>query len=75
MPQEKLPKTLWDDSKANVVMATANLASAQIAVGAAAAAAAAGTPMVLPLERMASVINKQLQPIRCKVNGRAVIWI
>ena len=39
----KITKDALDDSKANVVMATANLASAQIAVGAAAAAAAAST--------------------------------
>jgi filamentous hemagglutinin len=39
----KITKEALDDSKANVAMATANLASAQIAVGAAAAAAAAST--------------------------------
>lgn len=39
----KLTKEALDDSKANVAMATANLASAQIAVGASAAAAAASS--------------------------------
>lgn len=39
----KITKEALDDSKANVAMATANLASAQIAVGAAAASAAAST--------------------------------
>lgn len=39
----KITKEALDDSKVNVAMATANLASAQIAVGAAAAAAAAST--------------------------------
>ncbi|MCH2001571.1 hemagglutinin repeat-containing protein, partial [Acinetobacter seifertii] len=39
----KLTKEALDDSKTNVAMATANLASAQIAVGASAAAAAASS--------------------------------
>ncbi|MDC5432924.1 filamentous hemagglutinin N-terminal domain-containing protein [Acinetobacter baumannii] len=39
----KLTKEALDDSKSNVAMATANLASAQIAVGASAAAAAASS--------------------------------
>ncbi|WP_353620006.1 hemagglutinin repeat-containing protein [Acinetobacter sp. 256-1] len=39
----RITKEALDDSKANVAMATANLATAQIAVGAAAAAAAAST--------------------------------
>ncbi|NUF15357.1 two-partner secretion domain-containing protein [Acinetobacter lactucae] len=39
----KLTKEALDDSKVNVAMATANLASAQIAVGASAAAAAASS--------------------------------
>ncbi|WP_288490515.1 hemagglutinin repeat-containing protein [uncultured Acinetobacter sp.] len=39
----KITKESLDDSKANIAMATANLASAQVAVGSAAAAAAAST--------------------------------
>ena len=39
----KITKEALDDSKANIAMATANLASAQVAVGSAAAAAAAST--------------------------------